>query len=95
MSDAIVTKKDLIERMAGELGITKQEAEKYVNFIFDEMSKTLTEKKTVDIYGFGKFTISRRNARTGINPSTKESIEIPATDVIKFKATKKLREAVK
>lgn len=95
MSDIIVTKKELTKSMAEEFGISKVRAAEYVSFVFDQMADTLEKKGTVDIYGFGKFTISHREARQGRNPFTNETITIAPADSIKFKPAKKLKDAVK
>ena len=60
--------------------------------------KDLAEKLAEEFgcsFGFGKFSISERAARTGINPATKEKIEIAASKSVKFKASKALKDAVK
>lgn len=54
----------------------------------------LSEGKTVDLAGFGKFEITERKAREGINPLTKEKIQIEASKSVKFKISKALKEAV-
>ena len=81
----VINKKDLAEKLAEEFGCSKKDATAYVQFVFD----------TVDVFGFGKFSISERAARTGINPATKEKIEIAASKSVKFKASKALKDAVK
>ena len=60
-----------------------------------QVADTLKDNGTVDVFGFGKFSISERAARTGINPATKEKIEIAASKSVKFKASKALKDAVK
>ena len=82
----ILTKKVLAEEIAAKQGITKKAATEIVNYVFDESAKTLKKGGTVDINGFGKFSIKKRAARTGINPATKQKINIPAKKVVKFKA---------
>lgn len=91
----VKTKKVLSEELAQELGLTKKDSLEVVNFVFDQMSETLKKGGTVDINGFGKFTVKKREARTGINPKTKEKIKIKATYVPTFKASKTLKELVK
>ncbi len=91
----IMNKKDLAEKMATEYGISKKDATAYVQFVFDQIADTLKADGTVDIFGFGKFMLSERSARTGINPLTKEPIEIPASKAVKFKVSKSLKDAVK
>ncbi|EOS60369.1 hypothetical protein C815_01425 [Firmicutes bacterium M10-2] len=90
----MLTKKDLVDKMAQELNVSKKDATRYVQNVFDQMAETLAEEGTVDIKGFGKFTISERAARKGINPATKEQIDIAASKSIKFKASKGLKDSV-
>ena len=89
----VINKKDLAEKLAEEFGCSKKDATAYVQF--DTVADTLKDNGTVDVFGFGKFSISERAARTGINPATKEKIEIAASKSVKFKASKALKDAVK
>ncbi|MEE3486723.1 MAG: HU family DNA-binding protein [Bulleidia sp.] len=91
----ILTKKMLAEELAAQQGMTKKAAAEAVNFVFDEAAKTLKKGGTVDISGFGKFSVKKRAARTGINPQTKETIKIKAAKVPAFKASKTLKDLVK
>ena len=90
-----IIRKDLAEKLAEEFGCSKKDATAYVQFVFDTVADTLKNDGTVDVFGFGKFSISERAARTGINPATKEKIEIAASKSVKFKASKSLKDAVK
>ena len=83
----ILNKKALVEVVAEKLEMTKKDATVAVETVFDEIAKTLSEG--------GKFEISERPARMGINPATKEPLEIAASKAPKFKAAKALKEAVK
>lgn len=91
----VVKKQDIAESIAAEFGCSKKDATAYVQFVFDTVADTLKSNGTVDIFGFGKFSLTERGARTGINPMTKEKIEIPASKSIKFKPSKSLKDAVK
>ena len=91
----IIKKQDLAENLANEFGVSKKAATEYVNAMFEQIANTLKEEGTVDIFGFGKFTIAQRAARQGINPATQETIEIAASKSVKFKAAKALKDAVK
>ena len=82
-----VNKKDLAAKLVAEYDLSKKVAEGCMN--------TLKEDGVVDIYGFGKFSLSERAARMGLNPATGEKIEIPASKSVKFKASKSLKDAVK
>ena len=90
----VKTKKDLADRLSDELNLTKKDAAEAVNIVFDEIIETLAASGEVSINGFGKFEVSERAARTGINPATKEKIEIAASKSVKFKASKNLKDTV-
>ena len=90
-----MSKKDLADVLAEKCGITKKDALTYVQTVFDTMGQSLTEGNSVDVFGFGKFSVSERAARTGINPATKEQIEIAASKSVKFKASKALKDSLK
>lgn len=91
----VVKKQDLANKLAEEYGISKKDATAYVQGVFDTIADTLKNGGSVDVFGFGKFTLAERAARTGINPMTKEKIEIPASKSVKFKVAKSLKDAVK
>ena len=91
----VLNKKGLVEVLANKLEITKKDATVAVDTVFDEIAETLANGGKVDISGFGKFEVSERAARKGINPATKEPIEIAASKSPKFKAAKALKDAVK
>ncbi len=88
-------KKTLSAEIAEKYNLTKKEAGEIVDSVFDSIANTLKDGGRVDITGFGKFEVKTRAARTGINPQTKEQIEIPATNVPGFKASKVLKDLVK
>lgn len=90
-----MTKAELIEKMAKEADISKVAAGKALDSFVDGVTKTLKKKDgKVTLVGFGTFQKSRRKARKGRNPQTGEMLKIKARNVVKFKAGKKLREAV-
>ncbi len=91
---AKVTKKDIISKVADQTGETKKDITTVVEAVLNEISNSIVEGDTVDLAGFGKFEVSERAARTGINPATKEKIEIAASKSVKFKVAKALKEAV-
>ena len=90
-----INKKLLAEAVVEKLGVTKKDATIAVEAIFEEISKALSEGNKVDISGFGKFEVTQRAERQGINPATKEKITIAASKSPKFKAAKSLKDAVK
>ena len=91
----VVNKKVLADTIAEEKGITKKLAGEVIDALFGAMTEALKDGAKVDITGFGKFEVKERAARTGINPQTKEAIQIPATKVPGFKASKSLKEIVR
>ncbi|ADR23929.1 DNA-binding protein HU [Mycoplasma leachii PG50] len=89
-----MTKKELIEEIIINENISKVDAEKVVNRIFQTISKHLIEGKEVSVAGFGKFVISERSSREGVNPSTGEKIIIPDSRSARFKPAKQLKESL-
>jgi DNA-binding protein HU-beta len=89
-----MTKADLIEGLSNKLGMNKGEAEKAVNIMLDDIINALKQGERVNISGFGTFAVSMREARTGRNPKTGESIEISASRSAKFKPGKQLKDSL-
>ncbi|RTZ96728.1 MAG: DNA-binding protein [Deltaproteobacteria bacterium] len=90
-----MTKAELIEKIAGDAGISKTAAAAALDSFTTNVTKALKKKDgKITLVGFGTFSKVRRKARTGRNPQTGESIKIKAHNVVKFKAGKKLKEAV-
>jgi len=89
-----MTKADLIEGLANKLGMGKGEAERAVNIVLDDIINALKQGDRVNISGFGTFSVSSRQARTGRNPKTGESIEISASRSAKFKPGKQLKDSL-
>ena len=90
-----MTKADLIESVAAKLDLPKGQAERAVNLVFEDIVKALRNGDKINISGFGTFAVSDRKARTGRNPKTGESIDIPASKSAKFKAGKSLKDELK
>ena len=90
-----MNRQDLIIKIAGEAGVTKKAANLALNAMIDGITLALENGDKVSLVGFGTFKVNHRNARTGVNPQTKEKIQIPARKVPVFKAGKKLKEAVR
>ncbi|MEW6671848.1 MAG: HU family DNA-binding protein [Thermodesulfobacteriota bacterium] len=90
-----MTKAELIDKMAKDAGISKAAAGAVLGSIIDGVAKALKSKEgKITIVGFGTFSKGRRKARKGRNPQTGEAIKIKASTVVKFKAGKKLKDAV-
>ena len=89
-----MNKTELIAEVAKKCGISKKDAEIAVSATLDTITNALKEGDKVQLVGFGSFEVKKRAARTGLNPRTKETIEIPASAVPTFKAGKALKDAV-
>ena len=90
-----MTKAELIEQMAKDADISKAAAGAALNSLLEGITGALQEKEgKVSLVGFGTFSKSHRKARKGINPQTGKEIDIKASNVVKFKPGKKLKEAV-
>ena len=90
-----MNKTELIAAIAENAGVTKKDAERVLNATVDTITASLVKGDKVALSGFGIFEVRDREARTGRNPHTKETVEIPATRVPAFKASKALKDAVK
>lgn len=90
-----MNKEMMIEKIAEDAGINKSQANKALNSMFDNITKTLQQGNKVTLTGFGTFMVSERKAREGRNPQTGETIQIPASTVPRFKAGKALKDAIK
>jgi len=90
-----MNKADIIDKVHEVVGGTRADAERAVETAIDSIVDSLKKGKEVSIAGLGIFSSKTRNARTGRNPRTGESIDIPAMRVPKFRAAKALKDAVK
>lgn len=90
-----MNKKELAEVIAEKFDLTKVKSNEIVDTVFESMIDALADGQKVEISGFGKFEVKTRAARTGINPQTKETIDIPASNTPSFKASKNLKDRVK
>ena len=89
-----MNKKDLTEALAAECDLKNAVADKAVSAVFDHITEALKKNDDVKIIGFGTFSVSQRKATTGRNPRTGETIQIPASNVARFKAGKGLKDAL-
>lgn len=90
----IVNKGELIANVAKAVNSNKQEVGKVLDAILDEVLKSLKEGNDVTLVGFGTWKKKSRAARTGRNPQTGETIEIPAKNTVTFTAGKSLKDSV-
>ena len=89
-----MNKTELIAVVAEKAELSKKDAEKAIKAFTDAVSEELVKGGKIQLVGFGTFEVGKRPARSGINPRTKETIEIPAANSPKFKAGKALKDAV-
>ena len=89
-----MNKSELIAVTAERTGLTKKDTERVFNAALDAITAAMADHEKVQLSGFGSFEVKDREARMGRNPHTKEAVEIPATKVPVFKASKALRDNV-
>ena len=87
-----MTKADMVELVYERIGVSKREAARIVENMFDILKETLERGENVKISGFGSFNIQHKKPRRGRNPQTGEEITISARRVLSFKASNVLRE---
>lgn len=90
-----INKNSLVSSIAEKTDLSKKDIEMTIDTMTEVITKALQNDEKVTLTGFGTFRISKRASRVGINPQTKEKIQIPAMSVPKFTAGKVLKEAVK
>ena len=88
-------KSDIVDSVAQKTNLTKTAVEGVIDSMIEVITKAMTKGEEVTITGFGKFSVSKRAAREGVNPQTGAKIQIAATKVPKFKAGKSLKDSVK
>jgi DNA-binding protein HU-beta len=89
-----MNKADVVDRVASKSGLSKRDATKAVDAFLDSVSEALRSGEAVSFSGFGKFSSQERKERQGVNPRTKERVQIPAAKVPKFSAGSALKESM-
>lgn len=89
-----MNKAELVEEVAGKAGLTKKDANNVIDAMTSAITDSLVREEKVTLVGFGTFQVRERKARKGVNPQTREALDIPAKKVPKFVPGKGLREAV-
>ena len=89
-----MNKAEFVGAVADASGLTKADAERAVEGMFNVVKKALKAGDTISLVGFGTFVVRKRAARTGRNPRTGETIKIKASNVPAFKAGKALKDAL-
>ena len=90
-----MNKTEMTSAIAQASGVSKKDSEKVLNAIVEIMTQELVKGNRVQLSGFGIFEVRDREARTGRNPITGETVQIPATKVPAFKASKNLKDRIK
>jgi DNA-binding protein HU-beta len=88
-------KTDFIKAVAEKAGVGQKEAKLVVENALEVISEALTRGEKVTLTGFGTFEVRERQAREGVNPQTRDKIQIPATKTPGFAASSTLKEAIK
>ena len=89
-----MNKQELVANVAEQASLTKKDAEKAVNAVFETIKSALSEGDRIQLIGFGTFEVKDRKARKGRNPQSGEEIEIAASKMPVFKAGKALKDSV-
>lgn len=89
-----MNKGEFVSSVADAAEMTKADAERAVEAVFNVVKKALKSGDSISLVGFGTFSVRKRAARTGRNPRTGESIKIKASKVPAFKAGKGLKDAI-
>lgn len=89
-----MNRKELVDYISKSADLTKVQAEKALKGTLEGIAETLKKGDKVSLVGFGNFSTSRREARTGRNPQTGKSIKLPAKTYVKFKVGKTLGDDV-
>ena len=89
-----MNKTELVAAIAEKAELSKKDAESALSAMVEAITEALTKEDKVQLIGFGTFEVKKREARTGRNPRTKETIEIPAAKLPVFKAGKALKDKV-
>lgn len=89
-----MTKADIIESVFEKAELSKYEAGKVVDLVFETMKETLVEGEKIKISGFGNFVVRSKHERKGRNPQTGEEITISSRRVLTFKPSQVLKDAL-
>lgn len=90
-----MNKAELIDAIASDAKLTKADAKKALDAFITATAKALKKGDRVALVGFGSFSVTKRNSRTGRNPQTGKEITIPAKKVVRFKAGSELSGNIK
>lgn len=88
-----MNKQELIKKVSDETGLSKREAAAAIEETFAAIIGAVAAKHSVNIQGFGTFDVKVRQAHAGVNPRTREPVEVPAKTIPVFKPGKAMRDA--
>ena len=88
----LMNKSELVSAVAQKSGLSKVDSKKALDAVLESIDEELKNDGKVVLVGFGTFSVTERSARKGINPRTKEPIDIPAKKVVKFKTGSQLSD---
>lgn len=89
-----MNKKQAVEVVAVAMGITKKQANDFLDVFFDTVTEALANGEDVKFVGFGSFVLNERKERLGRNPKTGDEIVIPSANVVRFRASSTVKEAI-
>ncbi len=87
-------KKDLVDKVSGELSMQKQDVSLAVDIMLETMATALVEERRIELRGFGSFSVRARRPRSTKNPRTGKIMEIPDRKTLHFTMSKSLKEAL-
>ena len=90
-----MNKQEFVDQVGSEADMSKDDTQKFFDAFTEAVTDALKKDDQFQITGFGKFYVQQRDARQGINPQTKQRINIPASKVPKFAAGKALKDQIK
>ncbi|MDR1871341.1 MAG: HU family DNA-binding protein [Deltaproteobacteria bacterium] len=89
-----MTKAELVAKIATEAKLTQAQSSRALNSLIESLASEIHDAGTMTLSGLGTFTVVSRAARSGVNPRTKEVINIPATNTVRFRCAKALKDLV-
>ena len=92
--DVLMTKADLVEKIAAKANLTKAAAERALNAFLASVEDSLVKESKLTLTGFGTFAVETRKARQGRNPRTGDTLTIPACKILKFRPGKMLKDSL-
>jgi len=87
-------KKDLVDRVSGELSMQKQDVSLAVDIMLETMAEALVDERRIELRGFGSFSVRNRKPRSTKNPRTGKLMNIPNRKTLHFTMSKSLKESL-